>query len=313
MAEATVSENHLVVGDIMGLVHCIDLETQKLLWSHETDDTIQAAPALSNNRVFVGSGDNHFLALDLKTGDQIWSHEGTEKFPSAPVIVASPDGTSEWVLVNGYDGIVRCLNTADGKPIWTYKTDDYINGTPAIIDDTFVAFGGCDKVIHVLNLTDGTLKNEVPTDAEIISSVATLGNNIYCTTYANQLVATPAEAEALEWICEPEDFPFSSSPAVNEQLGHVYIGSKDKHLHAVDTATGNLVWKFRTGGPIESSPLVFDDAIVFGSNDGRLYAITFEGKELWTLDLGEKLTAPPIFAQDRLIITGAKGTIFVIK
>ncbi|MFC7339449.1 PQQ-binding-like beta-propeller repeat protein [Haloferula chungangensis] len=313
MAEATVAEQHLVVGDIMGLVHCLDLETRKLLWSHETDDTIQAAPALSNNRVFVGSGDNTFLALDLKTGDELWSIQGDEKFPSAPVVTSSADGKSEWVLVNGYDGIARCLDASNGEAVWSYKTDNYINGTPAIIDETHVAFGGCDKVIHVIKLSDGTLTNEVTTDAEIISSVATFGKIIYCTTYAHQLVATLADGDSLDWIYEAEDFPFSSAPAINEQVGHVYVGSKDKHLHAVDTTTGELLWRFRTGGPVESSPLVFDDAIVFGSNDGRLYAVTFEGKELWTLDLGEKLSAPAIFAQNRLIVTGAKGTVFVIK
>ena len=313
MAEAAVSDNFLIIGDIMGLVHCIDLTTQKSLWTHETDDSIQAAPALSNNRIFVGSGDNTFLALDLKTGEKIWTVQGDEKFPSAPVVIPSPAGDTEWVLVNGYDGTSRCLEAATGEPVWTYKTDNYINGTPAIIDNSLLAFGGCDKVIHILNLKDGSLANEVTTDAEIISSVATYGKSIYCTTYANQLVATLADGDSLDWIYESEDFPFSSAPAINEQLGHVYIGSKDKHLHAVDTTTGQLLWKFRTGGPIESSPLVFDDAVIFGSNDGRLYAVSFEGKKLWTLDLGEKLSAPPVYAQSRLIITGAKGTVFIIS
>ncbi|MGB6223631.1 PQQ-binding-like beta-propeller repeat protein [Haloferula sp.] len=313
MAEAAVSDDFLIVGDIMGLVHAIDLKTKEALWSHETDDTIQAAPAISEGRVFVGSGDNTFLALDLTTGEPIWTVQGDEKFPSAPIVVRSPAGDTQWVLVNGYDGIVRCLDASNGEAVWNYKTDDYINGTPAIIDNSLVAFGGCDNLIHVLKLEDGTLSNEIPTDAQIINSVATFGKNIYCTTYANQLVATLADGEALDWIYEAEDFPFSSSPAINEELGHVYIGSKDRHLHAVDTTTGELLWKYRTGGPIESSPLVFDDAVVFGSNDGRLYAVTFEGEELWTLDLGEKLTAPPIYAQDRLIITGGKGTVFVIK
>ena len=70
-------------------------------------------------------------------------------------MIAAPDGSGEWVLVNGYDGITRCLLASDGSEVWTYKTDDYINGTPAVIDGRFVAFGGCDKVIHVLKLADG--------------------------------------------------------------------------------------------------------------------------------------------------------------
>ena len=37
-----------------------------------------------------------------------------------------------------------------------------------------------------------------------------------------------------------------------------------------------------------------------------------DGTELWRLDLGEDLTASPVYARGRLIIGGGKGTLFVI-
>ncbi|WP_193211726.1 PQQ-binding-like beta-propeller repeat protein [Luteolibacter marinus] len=312
VAEAAVADGAIVVGDVMGNIHCIDLETRERRWLHETDDTIEAAPAISNGRVFVGSGDEKFLALDLKTGDELWHLQGTEKFSSAANLVTAPGGTDEWVLVNGYDGITRCLLAADGSEVWTYKTDDYINGTPAVIDGRYVAFGGCDKVVHVLNLADGTLANEVVTDAQITNSVATAGTMIYCGNYANQVIAAEATAENLAWIYEGDDFPFFTAPAVDER--HVYIGCRDKKLHAIDRATGKAAWTFQTGGRVESSPLAFDDAIVFGSSDGRLYAAApADGAELWRLDLGEDLTAAPVFAEGRIIIAGGDGTLFVLK
>ncbi|MES2923854.1 MAG: PQQ-binding-like beta-propeller repeat protein [Verrucomicrobiota bacterium] len=312
VAEAAVAEGVILVGDVMGILYCIDFETKKLRWKMETGDTIQAAPAISNGRVFAGSGDKHFYALDLKTGDKLWSIEGGDKFSSAASFVAAPDGSGEWILVNGYDGIVRCLRATDGSEVWTYKTDDYINGTPAILDNRLVVFGGCDKVIHVLNLKDGTLLNEVVTDAQITNSVATSGTTIYCGNHANQLVATEAEADRLTWIYQATDFPFFTSPAVDDR--NVYIGCRDKSLHAVKRADGKRAWTFKTGGRVESSPLAFDDGIVFGSSDGRLYAANpADGAELWRLDLGEDLTAAPVYAQGRLIIAGGDGTLFVIS
>ncbi|MEI7929618.1 MAG: PQQ-binding-like beta-propeller repeat protein, partial [Verrucomicrobiales bacterium] len=205
-----------------------------------------------------------------------------------------------------------CLLASDGSAVWTYKTGDYINGTPAVIDGRLVAFGGCDKVIHILNLADGKLVNEVVTDSQITNSVATSGKTIYCGNYANQLVATEAEAEALTWIYEAGDFPLFSAPAVDEK--NVYIGSRDKSLHAVTRATGKRAWTFRTGGRVESSPIAFDDGIVFGSSDGRLYAASpADGSELWRLDLGEDFAAPPVYAQCRIIIAGGRGTLFVLS
>ena len=312
VAEAAVADGVIVVGDVMGNIHCIDLDTRERRWLHETDDTIEAAPAISNGRVYVGSGDEQFLALDLKTGGQIWAIQGTEKFSSAANLVTSPDGSAEWVLVNGYDGITRCLLSADGTEVWTYQTNDYINGTPAVIDNRYVAFGGCDKVIHVLNLADGTLANEIVTDAQITNSVATIGTTIYCGNYANQVIAAEATADALSWIYEGEDFPFFTTPAIDD--ANVYIGCRDKSLHAIDRAGGKRAWTFKTGGRVESSPLAFDDAVVFGSSDGRLYAADpRDGSELWRLDLGEDLTAAPVFAAGRIIIAGGDGTLFVLK
>jgi outer membrane protein assembly factor BamB len=312
VAEAAVADGAIVVGDVMGTIHCIDLATRTQRWTFETGDTIQAAPAISNGRVFVGSGDKRFLALDLATGEKLWAIEATQKFPSAANIVPAPDGSGEWILVNGYDGIARCLRASDGSQVWAYQTEDYINGTPAVIDGRLVAFGGCDKVIHVLNLADGTLVNEVVTDAQIINSVATAGSSVYSANHANQVVATEAQAPALAWIYKASDFPFTTTPAVDAT--HVYLGSRDKSLHAIVRATGQAAWTFKTGGRVESSPLAFNNAIVFASNDGRLYAANpADGAELWRLDLGEDLTAAPVFAQGRLILGGGRGTLFVIS
>jgi outer membrane protein assembly factor BamB len=59
--------------------------------------------------------------------------------------------------------------------------------------------------------------------------------------------------------------------------------------------------------------LVFDDAVVFGSADGRLYAADpQDGHEIWRLDLGENLAVAPAFADGRIVIGGADGTLFVI-
>ena len=310
-AEAAVAEGAILVGDVMGILYCIDLETRKLRWKMETGDTIHAAPAISNGRVFVGSGDQHFYALDLKTGEKLWSIEGGDKFSSAASVVSAPDGSDQWVLVNGYDGITRCLRATDGSEVWTYKTDDFINGTPALIDGRLIAFGGCDNVIHIINLADGKFVNEIVTDSQITNSVATIGTTIYCGNHANQLVAAEAGAEELAWIYQAGEFPFFTAPAVDDQ--NVYIGSRDKSLHAIKRADGTLAWTFKTGGRVESSPLAFDDGIVFGSSDGRLYAANPEdGTELWRLDLGEDLTAAPVYAYGRIIITGGDGTLFVV-
>ena len=53
----------------------------------------------------------------------------------------------------------------------------------------------------------------------------------------------------------------------------VYIGSEDHNLYAIDKVTGKSLWKFHTGGAVHSSPAVYKNIIYFGSYDGFYYAV----------------------------------------
>jgi len=311
-SEAAVSNGLIVFGTDEGAVIAVDMRTRKERWRAVTKDTVEAAPAIASGRVFVGSNDNVFRAFDLTTGKELWHIEGEEKFPTGAVVVASPDGKEEWVLVNGYDGMARCLHGKDGAEVWKYETRNYINGSPAVLDGGLVAFGGCDSVVHLIRLADGGKVREIATDAQITRSMAGWDGAVYGVNYANQLIAVEAGADKLAWVYEDNDAQFLSNPAVDE--ARVYVGCRDKHVHAVDRHTGKRLWKFRTGGRVESSPLVFDDAVVFGSADGRLYAVDKQdGQEIWRLDLGENLAVAPAYAAGRIVIGGSDGSLFVIR
>src|SRR5687768_6113370 len=48
-----------------------------------------------------------------------------------------------------------------------------------------------------------------------------------------------------------------------------------------------VVWTFATDGPVRSSPLLIDGALVFGSGDGYLYSVdAATGKERWRFTTG---------------------------
>ncbi len=311
-AEAAIAAGRIYVGTAKGILHVLDAETGREVWSFTTQDAITAAPALSPGRVFLSSNDGRLYALDSATGREVWRFASEDKISSGAITIRAPDHSADWVLVNGYDGTTRVLKAADGALVWSYKTDDFINGSPAVVDGRWIVFGGCDSQLHVVNLKDGTLVHKIATTAQIPASIATFGTFAYCGNYANQAVAFDVAGGTVAWTYEDRALPFFSSPAVNDRL--VLIGSRDKHLHAIDRATGAAVWTFRTGGRVEGSPIVFTDGVVFGSSDGRLYAASLDaGTELWSLDLGESLVASPAFGGRQLVVGGDKGTVFALR
>jgi outer membrane protein assembly factor BamB len=62
-----------------------------------------------------------------------------------------------------------------------------------------------------------------------------------------------------------------SSPAADK--GKVYVGGWDGRLYALDAANGGLIWRYSTGGAVDSSPAVANGIVYIGSWDGRVYAL----------------------------------------
>jgi outer membrane protein assembly factor BamB len=311
VGDAAIADDTIYIGTVMGTFYALDFFTGKERWKFVTEDTIEAPPTVALGKVFIGSCDRFFYCLDQKSGQELWKYEAADKFVGGGLVVRSPDDTEDWVIVNAYDGICRALRVTDGSEAWIYETAEQINGTPAIVDGKTIVLGGCDMVVHSINLADGMGINEVPVDAEIIGTIATMGSMVYSANYANQLVAADVHEENPKWIYEDKDFGFYASPAVNDEM--VFVGSRDKHLHAVNRETGVRAWKVKTGSRVDGAAIVFDDAVVFGSGDGRLYALApKDGSELWRLDLGEGIASDLAFAHGRIVVGGTDGQVFCI-
>ncbi len=55
--------------------------------------------------------------------------------------------------------------------------------------------------------------------------------------------------------------------------GQVFFGCIDNYFYAVDAVNGNEKWKFMTGELIQAAPVVCDNVVYFGSGDHFLYAL----------------------------------------
>src|SRR5262249_20778062 len=55
--------------------------------------------------------------------------------------------------------------------------------------------------------------------------------------------------------------------------GMVFVGSTDGNIYALSLDGGKRGWAFKTGGEVESSPLVLEGKVFVGSSDAFLYAL----------------------------------------
>ena len=72
----------------------------------------------------------------------------------------------------------------------------------------------------------------------------------------------------------------------------VFAGSTDGWVYALGAKGGARLWKFHTGGPVESRIATAGGAVYAGSNDNSLYALrASDGAQLWSFATGSSVAS----------------------
>ncbi|MCM2265171.1 MAG: PQQ-binding-like beta-propeller repeat protein [Desulfuromonadales bacterium] len=72
-------------------------------------------------------------------------------------------------------------------------------------------------------------------------------------------------------------------------------------------------WTLVTDGYLDADPVVVGDSLYLAGWDGRLRAVTADGREQWVRDLGATLDATPVVAGDLVVVQGWERTVHALE
>lgn len=76
----------------------------------------------------------------------------------------------------------------------------------------------------------------------------------------------------------------------------------------------SLLWSFDTGTQIESSPVVMDDKVYFGSDNGRIYCVNIStGDEVWNFTTGNAVKSTPTVLDGIVYVGSTDGNLYAIN
>ena len=303
------SNTHAYIGSDLGVLHAIALQDGKEHWQFKAEMSIEAPPLLVENILYVGSTDSFLYAIDSRSGELLWKYETDGEIMGAANQAIRPKSKDSVIVVGSYDNFVHCLDAKTGKLLWKFETQNYVNGVPTIFDQQYVVFGGCDSMLYVIHLEDGSEVRAVEVEAPIAASVAVADGVGYVGNMDRAVMAFKLLTGEQVWSYQPKGFPYFSSPAINEDT--VFIGGRDKGLHAIDRLSGKQKWRFSSRGRIDSSPVITDEKVVFGSMDGKLYLLAMDsGKEIASYEIGESISSTPAILNGKIIVGCEDGKVY---
>jgi outer membrane protein assembly factor BamB len=223
------------------------------------------------------------------------------------------EGTDGTLYFGGDDHQLRAIQ-ADGKFEWSFFAAGSIVAAPVFDTDT--------NSIYVADMSGKVFKVLANGRLELGSDGAPV--------FTFQL---PPEN------CPPSATPcgIRSSPALAED--HLYFGSDDGYLYAIDKCTGALAWQFATGGAIASSPavaiidrtdeplqpttcsssgppVVHQRIVVVGSDDGNVYFVEDNDTSVALMavfNIGAPVgSSPAIGSYGTVYVGGGDGRVYAI-
>jgi outer membrane protein assembly factor BamB len=198
-----------------------------------------------------------------------WSYETGGPVTSSPTLAS--DGT---VLVGSHDHKLHAIDR-QGKARWTFATDDLIFSSPALSATGMTLVGSDDDHLYAVDNKNGKLLWKVRSGT------------------CPQTKGVGPEASR----CDVD-----GGPTIGPD-GTIYFGGDA--IYAV-SPSGELRWRFVTGGHVSTAPAVMaDGTVVAASMDNNIYAINRDGSKRWDFRARGDIESTPAIEEDGTIYFGA--------
>ncbi len=95
--------------------------------------------------------------------------------------------------------------------------------------------------------------------------------------------------------------------------GALYTGSTNEGFYTVDFDSGNVLWRFDAGYPLEAPATVEGPFVFFGSSDGYLRCLDrASGKELWRFRARSEILSSPVVRDGRVYFSSSDDRVYAL-
>ncbi len=312
-----------VEGNAVDALYCLDKDSGEEIWNN-TEVYGASTAALADNKLFVGTHRGNITCVDAASGELLWSKKIDEN-PSWYGVTSSPLVLDDAVYVLSFsDGTLHAFSF-DGAELWNFSSGGEIfnYASPAAYKDKIFFAGNNSSgqhALYCLNVSTHEAVWNFTTETEIrgAPTIWIEEGMVFFTTkfvYGKQhkLYAVDITTGAEAW--NVSHYSSWASPALSK--GKLFIGdSADTTFYCYDARNGSLLWENdEMGGSIDSSPVVADGKVYFGTNevDGTVYALDADnGSIIWSYTLhippgfggGFNIASHPAIS-DRTLFIGA--------
>jgi eukaryotic-like serine/threonine-protein kinase len=244
-------------------LYAVSRQQGRSAWSFRTNMPVRSSPAIDEKAAFIGSDDGFLYRVDRSRGTLLWRYRTWGPVRSSPLI------SGEHVIFGSDDGYLYAVNRETGQLSWRFQIGSPVISSPARSGDLIVV-GSMDGGIRGFTAADGKLKWLHSTPKAVVSSPLIVDQTVYIGSCDGRLYALSSDSGTVSWktnLCRQ----ITASATHDGEV--LYVGGTDSVFYCLTRDDGTVRWSFSAEGPIVNRPLITADHVIFGSMDGRLYAL----------------------------------------
>lgn len=280
-----IYKDYIYLASSEGLLYSIDMEKGDEQWSFDLESNTNSSPIVHKNILYIGTEDG-LKAININ------NHEINWEYDTSDAVVSTPFYYKDVVYFGCDDGHLYGLNSTNGKVVLNKKLDGELKTSP-IVHDNDIFIGSTNGKLYSVG-TDKNKNWEFTTGDEILSSPAYVNNTVMFGSSDGSLYCLNSSSGELIFKQDLNN-KVISSPTIDEYDNNVYVGSDEGNLTCLDIRDGTIKWSFSTGSPVKSTPVLKENLISFGSNNGKFYVLNkYTGQEEFSYNPGTVLFNSPI-------------------
>ena len=273
------------------------------VWEVKPDGAMfNGGVTIAGNRILVRDDSGHIYARDLATGAPLWrtaSTPGTPFGPEGPLVVGST------VVVRDGSNSVRAYSLSDGTPLWGGAAAPVTNVYRPVSSDGTRLFAVGQCRLHALSLATGAVVWDVPMSDDP-NDCGLPGNyqgapivadgRVHATETGTRVVAN-ATTGAVELRFRSSGYWGHTGVVV----GGVWIYLEGEEIVAVDTTTGDLLWRLR--GDWRGARVSATGDLVLVATGYQLYGYSrLTGEQVWDGGSNSTFLGTPVVHGDRILM-----------
>jgi hypothetical protein len=237
-------------------LYALDRQTGVVQWEYTLSNAAAAPPAADNEALYIPLGDDRFMALQMPP----------EFLPKVPVLGKAR--SIEATLVSPQDQV--------SAPSEALNPQRFAAPDVSILSP----YRNVERALGPQPVPLYNYQTQTQVDTRLEQEPLIFSRGVLLSGANGHFVALSKGAPLHEL------YTFDANAGVAAPLGqhgdHAYIPSQDFRMYALDMATGEISWRFVTGGPIIRQPRVLDEDVYVATERVGLYRLSrATGRMLW--------------------------------